>query len=145
MLENAVLPIQDLRALKDEANKLQVRLGSVMKYDDYYSQLLSAALTYYSQFNTNTNSQGTRRSVYNHDVQGDQVSAFNIYRDLQFLELQDYNNDAALEVYYTKSSQWPRLNYKQWHQLSNHARNTWNLILSQKCDSRTQYIPKVAS
>ena len=128
MLENAVSSIQDLRAVKDQANQLQVRLGSAMKYDDYCSLLLSAALTYDSQIVTNTNSRGARRSVYNHGIQGDRESAFNIDSDLQFLELQEHNNDATLELNYTQASQRPRLNYKQWQQLSHDARNTWNLL-----------------
>ena len=61
MLENAVFPIQDLRAVRDQASQLQVRLGTTITYDEYCSLLLSAASTYDAQFSTAVSSRGTRR------------------------------------------------------------------------------------
>ena len=78
MLENVVSSIQDLRAVKDQANQLQVRLGTSITYDEYCSLLLSAALAYDSQFATNVNSKGVQRGVYNHNIINDHESSFNI-------------------------------------------------------------------
>ena len=105
MLENAVSSIQDLRAVKDQANQLQVRLGTQISYDEYCSLLLSAALTYDSQFATNVNSKGVRRGVYNHNIINDHESNFNIDSDLQLLEINATNIDENMvEVNYSKSS-----------------------------------------
>ena len=128
MLENAVFPIQDLRAVKDQASQLQVRLGTTITYDEYCSLLLSAASTYDAQFTTNANSRGTRRSVYGHEITNDHDSTYNIDSDLQLLDINDANGPDTFEVHYSRSSQRPRLTPQQWQQLSQNARNTWNML-----------------
>ena len=43
MLENAIKPIDDLRAVKVQADQFQVRMGTKITYEQYCSLLLSAA------------------------------------------------------------------------------------------------------
>ena len=129
MLENAVAAIQDLRTVKDQASQLQVCLGTPISYDEYCSLLLSAAMTYDSQFATNTNSKGVRRAVYNHNHINDHESVFNIDSDLQLLELNTTNiKESSIEANYSNSASRPQLNPQQWQQLSQDARNIWNSL-----------------
>ena len=108
MLENAVTGIQDLRAVKDQANQLQVCLGTPITYDKYCSLLLSAALTYNSQFATIVNSKGVQRGVYNHNFITDHESSYNIDSDLQFLELNATNIEERLvDAHYSNSTSCP--------------------------------------
>ena len=114
MLENAVHPIQDLQAVKDQANQLQVRLGTAITYDEYCSLLLSAALTYDSQFTTKVNSKGTVRSLYSHNIANDHNSMYNIDSDLQFLEANEtIVEDTYVEAYSTQLDARPRLSNEQ--------------------------------
>ena len=129
MLENAVHSIQDLRAVKDQANQLQVRLGTAITYEEYCSLLLSAALTYDSQFTTKVNSKGTVRSVYSHNTTNEHNSMYNIDSDLQSLEANDtILEDTYVEAYSTQLDVTPRLSNEKWAKLSLTAKKTWNLL-----------------
>lgn len=67
MLENAVHPIDDLRAVKISANMETVKSGEELTYDKYRSLLLSAAADYDEKYTP----KKTKRTVYTHDIIGD--------------------------------------------------------------------------
>ena len=138
MLENAVKPIDDLRAVKDQANQFQVRMGTKITYDQYCSLLLSAAQSYDSQFETRTNSKGIRRSVYSHDIADNNDFVYNIDSDPLVLQanmsnvssnkldnLQQLDNLYSLEAYYSQANNRPRLPKSKWDKLSDNAKRAW--------------------
>ena len=64
MLENAVHPLQELRAVKLQAEQHKTQTGKSLSLLEYSQLLQSAAVTYDAQFNKDKN---TRRSVLFHD------------------------------------------------------------------------------
>jgi hypothetical protein len=72
MLLNAVHPVQELRAVKTQADQHKTQSGTDVTYDQYVRLLLSAASTYYAQFTTKTPfaARTPRHAVYSHDVAG---------------------------------------------------------------------------
>ena len=111
MLENAVNSVDDLRAVKAQADQFQVRMGTPITYDHYISLLQSASQAYDSKFSTRTNSKGIRRSIYAHDLvsygpndEHDTDLAYDIDSDPALLQSNycavghDLNQDNTLQV-----------------------------------------------
>ena len=127
MLENVVKPIDNLRAVKDQANQFQVRMGTKITYDQYCSLLLSAAQSDDSQYATMVNSKGIRRSVYNHDTSDgpdfidDPDFIYDIDSDPSYLQVNFHDCNENLEAYYSNS----RLSSQQWRNLSDDAKAMW--------------------
>ena len=112
MLKNTIKHIDDLRAVKVQADQFQVQMGTKITYEQYCSLLLSAAQSYDSQFATKINSKGVRRSVCDHDIYKTPDFNNNIDSDPQLLQVNncDINNNYLtqdIEVNYI------RLNSKQ--------------------------------
>ena len=127
ILENVVKPIDNLRAVKDQANQLQVRMGTTTTYEQYCSLLLSAAQSDDSQYDTMVNSNGIRRSVYNHDTSDefdfidDPDFIYAIDSDPSYLQVNFHDRNENLEAYYSNS----RLSPQQWWSLLDDAKAMW--------------------
>ena len=46
MLENAVVPVKALRAMKTQANQLKIHSSQELTYNEYSTLIMSAATTY---------------------------------------------------------------------------------------------------
>jgi hypothetical protein len=70
MLQNAIHPVQELRAVKAQADQSKTQSGTDLTYDQYVSLLLSTASTYDAQFvpKTRSGARPPRRSVYSHEI-----------------------------------------------------------------------------
>jgi hypothetical protein len=71
MLQNAVHPVQELRAVKTQADQHKTQTGKELTYDQYVNLLLSAASPAYdAQFAPKTHfaARAPRRAVYSHDI-----------------------------------------------------------------------------
>ena len=70
MLKNAVYDVPQLRHVQDLAYQLQISSGRAQTYNEYFSLLVSVAISYdnvtkpASSFNRNNN----KRRIYQHDV-----------------------------------------------------------------------------
>jgi hypothetical protein len=69
MLQNAVHPVQELRAVKTQADQHKTQTEKELTYDQYVNLLLSAASAYDAQFAPKTHfaARAPRRAVYSHD------------------------------------------------------------------------------
>jgi hypothetical protein len=71
MLQNAVHPpVQEIRAVKTQADQHKTQTGKELTYDQYVNLLLSAASAYDAQFAPKTHSAARApcRAVYSHDI-----------------------------------------------------------------------------
>jgi hypothetical protein len=70
MLQNAVHPVQELRAVKTQADQHKTQAGKEFTYDQYVNLLLSAASAYDAQFAPKTHfaARAPRRAVYSHNI-----------------------------------------------------------------------------
>jgi hypothetical protein len=70
MLQNAVHPIQELRAVKTQADQHKTQTGKELTYDQYLNLLLSAASAYDAQFAPKTHSAARApcRDMYSHNI-----------------------------------------------------------------------------
>jgi hypothetical protein len=70
MLQNTVHPVQELCAVKTQADQRKTQSGTDMTYGQYVNLLLSAASAYDTQFTPKTHfaAQSPRRAVYSHDI-----------------------------------------------------------------------------
>ena len=122
MIENAVFPIAELRAVKVQADQNKTRDGKELTYRDYVQLLLSAAQSFDNQFSHKniTAARPTRRNVYNHeryyetivDDQGDEY--FDIDSDIDPIQVYSTNTN----IKNSNSSYLNRLNSDQWRRLS---------------------------
>jgi hypothetical protein len=69
MLQNAVHPVQELRAVKTQADQHKTQTGKELSYDQYVNLLLFAASAYNAQFAPKTHfaARAPCRAVYSHD------------------------------------------------------------------------------
>jgi hypothetical protein len=69
LLQNAVHPVQELRAVKTQADQHKTQTGKELTYDQYVNLLLSAASAYDAQFAPKTHfaARAPRCAVYSHD------------------------------------------------------------------------------
>jgi hypothetical protein len=113
MLQNAVHPIQELRAVKTQADQHKTQSGTDLTYDQYVSLLLSAASTYDAQFTTKTPfaARTPRRAVYSHDVTGSNDG-----------DDSDYDIDYALDIIQALTQQWTP------DELSQDAKDIWDKL-----------------
>jgi hypothetical protein len=70
MLQNAVRPVQELRAVKTQADQHKTQTGKELTYDQYVNLLLSAASAYDAQFAPKTHfaARAPCRAVYSHNI-----------------------------------------------------------------------------
>ena len=132
MIENAVFPIAELRAVKVQADQNKTRDGKELTYRDYVQLLLSAAQSFDNQFSHKNvaAARPTRRNVYNHeryyetivDDQGDEY--FDIDSDIDPIQVYSTNTN----IKNSNSSYVNRLNSDQWRRLSAEAQRTWDLL-----------------
>ena len=125
MLENAVAPIEMLRAVKNQADQFKISNGKDLTYVEYSKLVLSAASTYDAS-SSSRNMTTKRRTVYNHDIYDGQDAdivdddyCYNIDSDIQLIE-------ANLNKQVNKNA--PRLSFNQWQNLSSEARKIWSTI-----------------
>jgi hypothetical protein len=95
MLQNAVHPVQELRAVKTQADQHKTQTEKELTYDQYVTLLLSAASAYDAQFAPKSHfaARAPRRAVYSHDF-----TASNEDND------PGYNIDSALGIVQPKST-----------------------------------------
>ena len=122
MLENAVHPIQDLRAVKIQAAQHKAHTGSDLSYEQYTSLLLSAAQQHDRQLQKPM-SRGPKRNVYEHAL--DYGESF---EDPDPFTI-DSSIDAISAYNVSFASKPPsRLTCDQWHRLTDDAKQTWDLL-----------------
>jgi hypothetical protein len=91
MLENAVHPIAELRAVKNQADQLKTTSGTALTYEEYCRLVLSAAASYDNELLPRGRQAGappsTRRSVYTHEVDGHEEpdAAYDIDTDIDVI------------------------------------------------------------
>jgi hypothetical protein len=68
MLQNAVHPITELRAVKVQADQHRTQTGDDLDYDQYVTLLTSAANNYDAQFRSKSKTSVQRRTVYSHEL-----------------------------------------------------------------------------
>ena len=139
MLQNAVHPIEDLRAVKNTADQFKAQTGSEIDYHAYYRLLVSAAQQL-DGTSTPAPRGVPRRHVYQHetlvhgegfeaadgdvfydaphDFEHNIESAYNIDSDVQFMEV------------YASHSGTPRpmLPSHQWQKLSHEDKKVWSRL-----------------
>ena len=136
MLQNAVHPIEDLRAVKNTADQFKAQTGSEIDYHAYYRLLVSAAQQL-DGTSTPAPRGVPRRHVYQHetlvhgegfeaadgdvfyDAPHDIEPAYNIDSDVQFMEV--YASHSGTPRPMLPSHQWQKLAHedkKVWSQLS---------------------------
>jgi hypothetical protein len=123
MLQNAVHPVQELCAVKTQADHHKTQTGKDLTYDQYVNLLLSAASTYDAQFAPKTHfaARAPRRAVYSHDFttsNGDDDPGYDI--------------DCALDVIQANghSTRPPgtSMALTQWTKLSQDAKDIWDTL-----------------
>ena len=122
MLENAVHPLEALRAVKTQATQLKAHSGNDLTYPQYTDLLLSAAQQHDKSL-VSTPGRVPRRRVYAHDIDyGEDPSDYDVHSI-------DSDIDAILiHNSMTNPRPVPRLTHDQWTRLTDEAKRTWNLL-----------------
>ena len=77
MLENAVQAIDELRAVKVQADQIKVQNGKQLTFDEYLALVQSAAANYDAQYDRKrAPGHPNRRDVYAHDISEDDEEVF---------------------------------------------------------------------
>ena len=125
MLENAVHPINELRAVKIQADQQKVHTKQDLTYEEYCALLLSAAQQH-DQKLTRASAKAPKRHIYAHDVIDD------AYEDGEsFVDTSTYDIDCpvdTIEVNATNFFKGPRLTSEQWHKLPDDAKKIWDML-----------------
>ena len=126
LLENAVHPVAELRAVKVQAAQHRTHTGKDLTYEQYCSLLLSAAQQH-DQGLSMMPSKAPKRQIYAHEASDRANIDGELYMDTQAYDIDhpiqtlDVNNTA-----YSKPRQ--RLSPHQWRQLSDQARKVWDIL-----------------
>jgi hypothetical protein len=129
MLENAVAPVSELRAVKNQASHLKTQNGGIeLSYEQYCNLLASAAQEYDGSMvrAIKPNASAARRSVYMTDVDTAPVDE-DIYFDADLFD--SYNIDSDLNDILEANAHGfggPRLNADQWSRLPKEAQAKWD-------------------
>ena len=124
MLENAVHPITELRAVKVQAEQHKAHTGATLTYEQYTTLLQSAAQQYDRQFGAPA--RKPVRHVLEHEIYNEaQVDGETYYNTGEF----DIDSSVAiLQAYATNFAKAPQLSDSQWNQLPEHAKKIWNQL-----------------
>ena len=122
LLQNAVHPITELRAVKLQAEQFRTQSGKVLSYEEYCSLLLSAAQQYDMQ-----------RAVRPDKIQKQQIFEHDVLPDPdpdEFYDAGTYDIDQPIDTFHVNESrfQGPRLSYDQWHALPEDAQKIWDTL-----------------
>ena len=138
MLQNAVNGIEELRAVKVQADQFHASSGDSVTYEQYVSLLISAAANYDIQFTVGNKGRGTQRSdkraVYNHDIEDNGV-VYGI--DSSISEIQAYahssttNSDRFDEylAFMTARANGSTMAREQWIRLDPATQKVWDTIV----------------
>ena len=69
MLENVVYGIADLRPVRTQVEDFRAQMVTNFIYEQYFILVLSTTQAYDAQYATKAISSGTRRSIYNSELQ----------------------------------------------------------------------------
>ena len=125
MLENAVHPIAELRAVKNQADQLKTTSGTALTYEEYCRLVLSAAASYDNELLPRGQKVGamppTRRSVYFQelDVHDDVGAAYDIDTDIDVIQAHLSNQQHAPGS---------RMPFPRWKSLSPDTQSIWDTI-----------------
>jgi hypothetical protein len=125
MLENAVQPLEELRAIKIQADQHKTQSGVDLTYDQYVNLLTSAASNYDTQFQPKERSGNTsnRRAIYSHDI-----------HDTGIIELDGdrFGIDADLDTIQafitSQHSPGSRMPFGRWQSVSQSSKDIWDSI-----------------
>jgi hypothetical protein len=129
MLENAVHPIAELRAVKNQADQLKTTSGAALTYEEYSRLVLSAAASYDTKLLPRAR-QGTsppaRRSVYMQDLMDHLDSVHDTVDDV-------YGVDTDIDVIQANVSNQQhvpgsRMPFPRWKSLSPDMQSIWDTI-----------------
>jgi hypothetical protein len=123
MLQNAVHPVQEFRAVKTQADQHKTQTGKELTYDQYVNLLLSAASTYDAQFAPKIHfaARAPRRAVYSHDFttsNGDDDPGYDI----------DCTLDAIQANGHSTRPPGTSMSLTQWTKLSQDAKDIWDTL-----------------
>ena len=124
LLQNAVQPVAELRAVKVQAQQHKTHTGVDLTYQQYCSLLLSAAQEH-DQRTSRVLMKAPKRNIYAHDVIDDANVDGECYGDNEQYDI-DYLLD-LIEVNATNFNRGPRLSYEQWQKLPEDARKIWDM------------------
>ena len=128
MLQNAIHPLEELRAVKTQADQHKTQSGMDLTYKQYVHLLVSAASNYDTQFlpkERQGQSSPARRAVYAHD--------FDVHENADIIESVDgaYDIDTGLDTlhaYATNHSPGSRMPFPRWQSLSDGAKTIWDTL-----------------
>ena len=151
MLENAVNAIDELRAVKRQADQIQTVSGTELTYRQYCRLVMSAAAQYDSQFKSQRlqTPKSSNRSVYNHvvnhgqDLEVDGDVFYDIDSEIESIHV--YNSSVNNKKSFKPFEPTNRLSSDQWHRLSTDEQQIWDqlpqkakaIILERRFDNRT--------
>ena len=116
MLENAVHPIDELRAIKVQADQHRTQTGTDLTYSQYCDLLMSASQQYDQKLMTPMR-RTPKRHVYEHDLHSETVD-HNVF-DID-------SSISTISAY--RSTFGPRLTASQWYNLTPQAQKTWDML-----------------
>ena len=129
MLQNAIHPVPELRAVKERAESERVLNGTIMTFAQYSTLLQSACQQYDSARRTNTRSRrpAVTRHVYMHEFDDFNNNDDNGQDDLSFdIDTPvDVINAFAAQTKHLASS---RMNFKIWNSLSTDEKKLWDQL-----------------
>jgi hypothetical protein len=129
MLENAVHPIAELRAVKNQADQLKTTSGTALTYEEYSRLVLSAAASYDTELLPRARHGTTppaRRSVYMQDLIDHRDSVHDTVDDV-------YDIDTDIDVIQANVSNQQhapgsRMPFPRWKSLSPDTQSIWDTI-----------------
>lgn len=125
LLENAVHPVTELRAVKVQADQQKVHTNKDLTYEEFCALLLSAAQQH-DQKLSKAPMKAPKRHIYTHDM-----------LDNGYVDGESYGEDPmydidcpvdTIEVNATHYYQGPRLTSEQWHKLPDDAKKIWDML-----------------
>jgi len=128
LIQNAVHPIAELRAVKIQADQQKTLTGKDLTYEQYCSLLLSAAQQH-DQRLSKTPMKAPKRHIYNHEI------IDNVYADGEsFEDAQTHDIDSPVDTFQVNATNFfrgPRLTSEQWHKLPDDAKRIWDTLSSE--------------
>jgi hypothetical protein len=128
MLENAVHPIAELCAIKNQADQLKTTRGTALTYEEYSRLLLSAAASYDNKLlpHTQQNTTPSRRLVYMQDLINPRDSVLDTTN-----KVYDIDTDIDIIQAHMSNQQCPpdsRMPFPCWKSLSTDTQAIWDTI-----------------
>ncbi len=124
LLETAVHPVAELRAVKIQADQQKTHTNKDLTYEQYCALLLSAAQQHDTRL-SKTPMKAPKRHIYDHEVfevvTSDGESPDEVAYDID-------SDIGTIEVNATNFYKGPRLTSEQWHKLPDDMKKIWDML-----------------